>query len=396
MAIRLHILALPHTITNNDFSHCAYTGKVLRFPKMMMSRGFEVYHYGVEGSTTGATREIELMTREEWDILRVMSYKHLHPQMSHDAVVKKLEDHKSFIGDLGNWSTPLYQEFNARLRPLLKENYRSTKTDIVCLPFGASHDTALEGQDMVVCESGIGYNDSKRPYRIFESYAWLHQVLGLEKKWGQNYWFVVPNYFDSREWPLSLTPQLNTVGFFGRIYDGKGCQVVVEMARRMPHIRFVLCGQGDPSSFMVSPNIVYKPPISGTERGEYLGSLTALLAPTMFIEPFCGVAVEAQLCGTPALTTDYGAQTETVENLKTGMLCHTLQDYCLGIQMAVDGKFDRQYIRDRAVRLYDMFNVARKYDYAFRSIMDVHNGTNGWYSPESHLECLLPDIQDIQ
>ena len=334
------------------------------------------------------------MSREEWDILRVMSYKHLHPKLSHEDVVKHLSDYKSFIGDLGNWSTPMYREFNAKLRPLLQENYRSTSTDIVCLPFGASHDAALEGLDMVICESGIGYNDSKRNYRIFESYAWLHQVLGNEKKWGQNYWFVVPNYFDAAEWPLSLTPQINTVGFLGRIYDGKGCNIIVEMARRMPHVRFVLCGQGNPEQFLVSPNIVYKPPISGLERGEYLGSLQALLAPTMFIEPFCGVVVEAQLCGTPALTTDYGAQTETVEPFKTGLNCHTLQDYCLGIQMAIDGKFDRAYIRERAMRLYDMFNVARKYEYAFKCIMDVHNGTNGWYSRDSHLECLPAAIQD--
>ena len=63
MAIRLHILALPHTITNDEFSHCAYTGKVLRFPEMMVSRGFEVYHYGVEGSTTKATKNVELLTQ---------------------------------------------------------------------------------------------------------------------------------------------------------------------------------------------------------------------------------------------------------------------------------------------------------------------------------------------
>jgi glycosyltransferase involved in cell wall biosynthesis len=116
----------------------------------------------------------------------------------------------------------------------------------------------------------------------------------------------------------------------------------------------------------------------------------------MFIEPFCGVVVEAQLCGTPALTTDYGAQTETVEPFKTGLNCHTLQDYCLGIQMAVDGKFDRTYIRERAVRLYDMFNVARKYEYVFKSVMDIHSGANGWYSQESYLECLRPAIQDTE
>jgi glycosyltransferase involved in cell wall biosynthesis len=165
----------------------------------------------------------------------------------------------------------------------------------------------------------------------------------------------------------------------------------MEVASRLPHIQFVLCGQGNPEQFLKYPNIVYKPPISGKERGEYLGSLCALLAPTMFIEPFCGVAVEAQMCGTPVLTQDYGAQTETVENLKTGIRCHTLQDYVVGVQMAVDGKFDRKYIHERAVKLYDMFEVGKKYEYAFKCIMDVHSGKNGWYSKESHLDSLLAE-----
>jgi hypothetical protein len=42
--IRLHIPGIPHTITREEFSHCAFTGKVHRFPRMMMSVGFEVYH----------------------------------------------------------------------------------------------------------------------------------------------------------------------------------------------------------------------------------------------------------------------------------------------------------------------------------------------------------------
>jgi glycosyltransferase involved in cell wall biosynthesis len=100
------------------------------------------------------------------------------------------------------------------------------------------------------------------------------------------------------------------------------------------------------------------------------------------------VAVEAQLCGTPVMTKDYGAQTETVENFKTGLRCHTLADYCYGVQMAIDGKFDRLYIRDRAVKLYDMFNVARQYDYTLKTILDVNNGNSGWYSEESHIELL--------
>ena len=41
--IRLHILGLPHTVTIDEFSHCAFTGKILRFPPMMKSVGYEVY-----------------------------------------------------------------------------------------------------------------------------------------------------------------------------------------------------------------------------------------------------------------------------------------------------------------------------------------------------------------
>ena len=48
--IRLHMPAIPHTITTNEYSHFAFTGKVLRFAPMMISRGFEVYHYGIETS----------------------------------------------------------------------------------------------------------------------------------------------------------------------------------------------------------------------------------------------------------------------------------------------------------------------------------------------------------
>lgn len=95
--------------------------------------------------------------------------------------------------------------------------------------------------------------------------------------------------------------------------------------------------------------------------------------------------MEAQLCGTPVITKDFGAQTETVEQGITGLRCHTLEDYCEGVRLAQAGRFDRAYIRERAVRLYGYAGVGAKYNYAFRCIMDVHNGTNGWYSPTSHI-----------
>ena len=387
--IRLHMLAVPHTITSDEYSHCAFTGKVLRFAPMMRSCGYEVYHYGVETSTSNATEDINLFTKTEWEQYRIASYKFLHPELEIDDIKQKLADEKNFIGDLGNWSTPLYREFNKRLREVLPLHYRSTATDIVCLPFGRTHEEAIDGLNLVTVESGIGYPDSYKNFRIFESYAKLHQVLLNDKKQCQHYWFVVPNYYDILEWPLNLNPNKQKIGFFGRICHIKGCNIVCEIAKKFPHIEFVLCGQGDPTPYLKeSSNITYKEPLQGKERGTFLNELTALIAPSLYCEPFCGVNVESQLCGTPVITNDFGAFVETIEPFKTGMFCHTLADFCESVQMALDGKFDRQYIHDRAVKKYDMYNVAKQYDYVFKNIMDVSNGNGGWYSKECYLNLI--------
>lgn len=387
--IRLHMPAIPHTITTNEYSHCAFTGKVLRFGPMMTSRGFEVYHYGVETSRPNATKSIDLLSKKEWEDLRIESYKSLHPELSIEDIKIKLNDKKNFVGDLGNYSTQLYKEFNRRLKISLQENYRSCATDIVCLPFGRSHEEAITDLNIVCVESGIGYPDSYKNFRIFESHCKLHITSALGKKNCQHYWFVVPNYYNILEWPLNLTPDKTKIGFFGRICHIKGCNIFVEIAKKFPHIQFIMCGQGDPSHYLTQEsNIIYKAPIHGDERGDFLSSLSALIAPTMYPEPFCGVNVEAQLCGTPVITNDFGAFVETIEPFKTGMLCHTLADFCSGVQMALDDKFDRKYINERATKLYDMYNVGKKYEYVFKTIMDVSNGKNGWYSPDSYIELM--------
>jgi glycosyltransferase involved in cell wall biosynthesis len=236
-------------------------------------------------------------------------------------------------------------------------------------------------------EIGIGYSGSYLNYRIFESYGWLSITLAKENKLPNNYWFVIPHAFNSQEFVLSLKPTPKRIGYLGRIIDLKGCRIIMEIARKFPDVEFILCGQGDPKVYLEVPNIKYKEPIHGSQRSDYLGDCIAFLHPVKYFEPFgCG-PVEAQLCGTPVICTDWGGMVETVEQFKTGLRCHTLADYCYGVQMALDSKFDRQYIRDRAVRLYDMYNLAKQYDYTLRSILDIHTpGTNGWYSPDAHIK----------
>jgi len=383
--IRLHLPAIPYTITNEFYSHDAFTGKVQRFAPMMRSRGFEVYHYGVETSDVDADKNIELFTKAEWNELRIKTFMFVDTKLTLEEATKKNDDPTYLVNGLSNWSSPLCIEFNRRLRIKLQEHYRSTATDIVCIALGRSYEDALSGLNYVAVETGIGYSGSYKDYRIFESYSWLSSTLGHQQIQPPNYWFVVPNFYNIDDFALSLTPTVKKVGFFGRIEGVKGVNVIVEIAKRLPDVQFVLCGQGDPKPFLTQPNIVYKPPIHGAERSEFLGSCCAILCPSQYAEPFCGVSAEAQICGTPVICCDHGALPENVENFRTGLRCHTLADYCKGVQMAVDNKFDRTYIRERAVRLFDMYKLAHNYEYILKTILDVHTpGVNGWYAQKSH------------
>jgi glycosyltransferase involved in cell wall biosynthesis len=355
----------------------------------MRSVGFEVYHYGVEGGMSGATKDIQLFTRAEWAALRTDSYIFLKPGTSKEDARRALASPTFIHNDLSNRTTPLAKEFCRRLRSALAENYRSTRTDIVCTPLPHMYDDALTGRPFVIVESGIGYENSHRNYRIFESYAWLNYTLALEKKAPNNYWFAMPILYNPAEFPLSLAPKPRRVGYMGRLTWDKGCGIISEMAKRMPDVEFELCGAGDPTPFLQSPNIVYKPPIHGDERGEFLGSLVAFLHPCKYLEPFGSGPVEAQFCGVPVICNDSGGMVETVEQGKTGLRCHTLADLCRGVEMAIAGKFDRQYIHDRAVRLYSMHTQAGQYRYIFETILDVHRSEkNGWYSPDTHIGAL--------
>jgi glycosyltransferase involved in cell wall biosynthesis len=387
--IRLHIPAIPYTITTNEYSHDAFTGKVKRFSPMMRSVGFEVYHYGVETSETGATKDIQLMTKDEWTELRIKSLQYLDPKLSLEEAIKKNSDPTMVPATLSNWTTPLTKEFNKRFREKLVENYRKNTTDIVCLPLAKTYIDALNTLKLTIVEFGIGYDNSYHDFRIFESYSWMANTLATQKKEPSNYWFVIPHAFDTREFKLCLTPTPLKVGFLGRLGTGKGCGIIVEIARRFPTVQFILCGAGDPAPFLNAPNIVYKAPIHGEERSDYLGSCVAVLCLSKYFEPFGCCPVEAQLCGTPVISTDWGGMVETVEQGKTGLRGHTLADFCYGIQMALDGKFDRTYIRDRAVRMFDMYNLAHNYEYVFKSILDISNGNGGWYSKNTYINCVI-------
>ncbi len=126
----------------------------------------------------------------------------------------------------------------------------------------------------------------------------------------------------------------------------KGEQVAVEMSKRTG-IPLKIIGPGTPPNYGE-----YLGVMQPKERAELMGGAIAVIAPSMFPEPFCLVAIEAQMCGTPTITTDWGAFTETNENGVSGYRCSTLDEFTQAVEDCKN--LDRKKIRERAIRKYSL------------------------------------------
>jgi glycosyltransferase involved in cell wall biosynthesis len=81
------------------------------------------------------------------------------------------------------------------------------------------------------------------------------------------------------------------------------------------------------------------------------------------------------MTGTPVITTDWGAFTETVEQGVTGWRCRTLGEFAWAVRYA--GTLDRNEIRSNAYNLYSTDEVRHDYDRYFTRLATLSGA--GWY-----------------
>jgi glycosyltransferase involved in cell wall biosynthesis len=278
---------------------------------------------------------------------------------------------------------PYWRHANANaVRGLLE---RADERDLLCLTTGWPQAPIANALPfLTVAEWAVGYEGVlPQSKRAFESSAWMHHVYGLgQERQGRWYDTVIPNFFDRRDFRQGAGDG-GYLLFLGRLVERKGPHVALQIAERLGK-RLIIAGPGAletaagyvraPEFELRSPLIEYVGEVGIAERRDLLAGAEALLAPTLYIEPFCGVAVEAMLSGTPAVTPDYGAFRETVEHGRTGYRFSTLAEGVKATIAAV--KLNRHAIRRRALQRFSLEAVGPMFDSWFQRLDGLWDG--GW------------------
>ena len=349
MQYRFHVVALPHTQTCKRHNACAYTMKVWNFCAMMHGLGHQVFHYGAEDSDPPCTEHVTVIGRDQQRLL-----------------CGENDFQREMYAIDWDPARPYWQLANSRAAVEILR--RKQPRDFVCLIGGNCQKPVADavGKDVLPVEFGVGYRGVFTKYRVFESYAHMARVYGLlgGDRDGHFYDCVIPNYYDPREFPFRAEKD-DYFLYLGRLIRRKGIQIAVE-ATRAVGARLLIAGQGvdrvegdtlhtTDGAVYSGPHITYAGYADVARRAELMGRARAVFVPTLYLEPFGGVNVEAQLCGTPVITTDCGAFPETVQHGRTGYRCRTFEQFCWAAQNV--HHLNPHDIHRRAVRRFSLDRV---------------------------------------
>jgi len=374
-----HIPGYVHLPISDRYAGCAFTCKIVKLSRMLLSLGHEVILYGAEGSDAPYTSFVQTHTladiRREWgtgDNRFEVGYDWRRDGFRHDFNTARTATTRKFY------------EVTAR-----EISERKQPDDFLLLMQGVYHKPIADKVGLwLTCEPGIGYRGSYCRFRAFESAYLQNFTYGSENPGqsinGNYYDRVIPNYFDPDDFPFCADKE-DYFLYIGRMIERKGVWTAIKTTEAIG-ARLLLAGQQSTEINVnaLPPHCKFVGYVEPGERAELMGRARAVFVPTLYLEAFGGVNVEAQLCGTPVITTNFGVFPETVQDGLTGWRCNTLQDFITAARR-VD-ILDPHEIRRHAER-YLMDNVRWKFQRWFDDLYQlrlsaIDSSVRGWHHYE--------------
>ena len=361
--IRLHVLAVPHTASTKEYTVCAFTQKVINFCKMYKEQGMYVIHYGHEESQVICDEHVTVTTQKLLD----------------DAYGKYDWRNNGLRYEMGDI---VQRTFNQNA--IREIGLRKQPGDIILCFFGNAQQPVCEAHsDLFCCEPSIGYPSSFAPYKVYESYAVMHSLQGQKLVSEAQYKFydvAIPSGFDLTEFEYREDKE-DYFLMCGRMVWSKGVDIASQVCERLGK-KLILagtsygpkdCNLGDKWPDHVS----YVGYADVEKRKKLMAGAKALFCPTIYNEPFGYVAIEAMLSGTPVITVDWGAFTETVQHGVTGYRCRTFEQFLWAAKNI--NTISPRACREWAEKNYNFDKVGKMYKEYFQSLQNLLK--EGWYTP---------------
>jgi glycosyltransferase involved in cell wall biosynthesis len=279
--MKIHVLAIPTKPTGLMDRMEAFSVHAYKYIKHL-SPHFEMIHYGLEGSTVDC-RHIDVAAHDNNDL----------------------------------------EKFNRSAAQAIQKN--KSPGDIIACFYGTENQLACDlNSDCQSLEPSIGYRTSCvfAKYKAFTSYAHMHMFYGERNMVNNPSWYdtVIPNPFTISEFDYQSKKHDYYV-CMGRVVPEKGIHLAIQATQQLNR-KLVIAGPATDLKHLGYDKIPDHVELVGylepKKRNELLGRAKALLGLTYYVEPFGNMVIEANLCGTPVITTDWGAFPETVFEGKTG------------------------------------------------------------------------------
>lgn len=346
--MRFHLLALPNAQTTRAYDLCGFTQMTIKFARLLKELGHHVTLYASEENDAPCDELVTVITKEEAEVMLSMTEN-----------AQGIPDPTPYqYAHIEAWS-PIWQLANSRI--IREIGRRKEPRDCIATIGGLSQaPVAKRHPDLLCVEYSIGYQGSFSDHRVFESEAWRHLTYGAQGiVEGRFFDAVIPCFYDPAEFPFRAHKEPFAV-YCGRLVRRKGVEIACRAASEAVMPLYVI---GHGKEIEPSHGAIVLGALPSAERNDWLSRATAVFTPTTYIEPFNQVAIEAQLCGTPVISTNFGGFTETVEHGKTGFRGNYLGEFVQALKDAPS--LDPHYIRQRAVRTYSIDAVKPLYQRYF-------------------------------
>ena len=351
--MRFHVLSIPQIGTTKDYYTCGFVPTIMNFCRMMKDLGHTVILYTSDENTAPCDEAVVCITKEEQ---------------------KRYLGGTHYVFAPFELSFAMWGLFNDRA--IVEIAKRKQPHDFICSIGGSAQAPICAAhKDLMTVEYQVGYTGVFADYCVFGTNAWRQFVYGQYQIQDMRFFHdTIPLAYDPDDYVVTAKkPDNPYLLYCGRMIPRKGITIALETANHSG-LPLKLIGPG--AAPELNGNCEFLGEVTTKERNQLMANARAVLMPTTYNEPFGSVAIEAQLCGTPVITTNWGSFPELVENGVNGYRCNLLREFVSAVEQCA--KLDGKAIRDRALAKYCITTVGKQYQEYFDRLATLWSG--GWYA----------------